>query len=123
MTTAGDLREEITFQKRGVLEDDYGNPLPGAGPWEDQFTTPARIQFLRGSETVIAARLQGTKVVAITIRAQPAAEPITTAWRAYDARKGMADATNPIRPFNIRVVELDERGAWVNILAEEGTPG
>ncbi|WP_299935363.1 phage head closure protein [uncultured Nitratireductor sp.] len=118
MTAAGDLRESVTFQRRVMVSDPYGNER---GEWQDEFTCPARIKFLRGNETVVAARLQGQKVVAITIRAQPDAQGVTPAWRAYDTRKGLIDndPQTPARVFDLKVVEVDERAAWVNILAEE----
>jgi len=121
MTAAGDLREEVGFMARTVEDDGYGNPV--SGPWTTQFTCPARIQILRGSETVVAARLAGQRVVAITIRNQPAALAVGTGWRCYDVRAGMVDAETPKRVFDIKVIEPDKRGAWVNILAEEGTLG
>jgi head-tail adaptor len=115
MTNPGDLREVIELQKRGDLTDEYGNVTPGAGPYETQFSCPARIQILRGTETVIASRLAGTQVVAITVRWQPAWEDVTADWRALNGRTGVG--------YNLRSVEPDERKAWINILAESGVAG
>jgi SPP1 family predicted phage head-tail adaptor len=111
----GELREVIELQKRGDLTDEYGNTTPGAGPYETQFSCPARIHILRGTETVIASRLAGTQIVAITVRWQPAWEDVAPDWRIVNGRTGVT--------YNIRSVEPDERRSWVNILAESGVAG
>lgn len=110
MTAAGDLREEISLQKSEQVTDPYGNPI--GSDWVDQFTAPARIRYLKGGETVIASRLQGTQTLVITLRWQPAVADITTAWRAVNGRDGTI--------YNIRAVTPDERRAWIDILAESG---
>jgi head-tail adaptor len=115
MTQPGELREVIDLQVRGDLEDEYGNVSPEAGPYETQFSCPAKIHILRGTETVIASRLAGTQVVAITVRWQPAWDDVTAAWRAVNGRTGVG--------YNLRSVEPDERKAWINILAESGVAG
>lgn len=110
MTQPGELREVIDLQARTVIDDGYGNEV--AGPYETVWSAPARIQILRGTETVIAARLAGTQTLAITIRWQPAVADLTADWRAVNARTGVT--------YNLRSIEPDERRAWVNILAESG---
>ena len=112
MTGAGQLREVVDMQLEGEAVDEFGNPLPGGGGWETQFSGPARIQILRGTETVMAGRLQGTQTVAITMRWQPEFAAITSAWRAVNGRTGAV--------YNIRSVEPDERRAFVNVLADTG---
>lgn len=112
MTTAGDLRSSVHLQARSEIDDGYGNPI--TGPFETVLTAPARIRILKGSETVIAARLQGTQTAVISLRNQPSLASVTTAWRAVDARTGQT--------FNIRAITPDERGAFVDLLAESGIP-
>lgn len=111
LTTAGDLREVIEIQNYAEVDDGYGGQIQ---EWQTAFTAPARIQILRGTETVIASRLAETQVLAITMRWQPAMADVTPAWRAKNARTGTM--------YNIRSVEPDERRAWVNLLVESGVP-
>ncbi|RVO24099.1 head-tail adaptor protein [Sinorhizobium meliloti] len=110
MTGAGDLRELIEMQFRTLIDDGFGNEV--AGPFATVWSAPARIQILRGGETVMAGRLGGTQIVALTMRWQPEVATITTAWRAVNGRTGEI--------MNIRSIEPDERRAFVNILTETG---
>jgi head-tail adaptor len=113
MTQPGELREVIDMQARSEIEDEYGNVT--IGPYETQWSAPARIHILRGTETVIASRLAGTQVLAITVRWQPAWDDVTSDWRIVNGRTGVT--------YNIRSIEPDERKAWINILAESGVAG
>ncbi|WP_028748507.1 phage head closure protein [Rhizobium mesoamericanum] len=111
MTGAGDLREVIEFQTRTEEDDGYGNVV--TGPFATVWSAPARIQILRGSETVIAGRLAGKQTIAATIRWQPDVATLTSsAWRAKNGRTGEL--------MNIRSIEPDERKSFVNILCETG---
>lgn len=111
MTTTGDLRELVEIQDYVEIDDGYGGV---EYQWQTAFTAPARIQILRGTETVIASRLTGTQVLAITMRWQPAMADVTPAWKAKNGRTGTM--------YNIRSVEPDERRQWVNLLCESGVP-
>lgn len=110
MTGAGDLREVIEMQTREEGDDGYGNPV--SGDWATFWSAPARIQILRGTETVMAGRLGGTQTVAITMRWQPEFATMNSAWRAKNSRTGEV--------YNIRSIEPDERHAFVNVLTETG---
>lgn len=111
MTGAGDLREVIEFQTRSEEDDGYGNTV--TGPFATVWSAPARVQILRGSETVMAGRLTGKQTVAVSIRWQPEVATLTSsAWRAKNGRSGEL--------MNIRSIEPDERKAIVNILCETG---
>lgn len=108
MTGAGDLRESVHFQQPTESDDGFGTII--VGPPATVFTAPARIQILRGTETVMAGRLAGKQTVAITVRWQPAFDEIDSTWRAVNARTATI--------YNIKSVEPDERKAFVNILTE-----
>lgn len=111
MTGAGDLREVIEFQTREVGDDGFGNPV--SGEWATFWSAPARVQILRGTEAVMAGRLDGKQTIAISIRWQSEVATLTSAaWRAKNGRSGAF--------YNIRSVEPDERRAFVNILVESG---
>ena len=107
---AGKLRERLTFQKRLQKDDDTGNPLDD---WEDQFTVAARVFYRRGGETVLAARLEGTQPVEITVRHSSQTMLVTPDWRAVDAR-------NTASVFNIRAAAPDEKRTQIVFMAETG---
>lgn len=108
---AGKLRERLHFQKRAETDDGYGNPV--SGDFATQFTRAARVRSLRGSEPIINQRLQGVQPVVVTVRTDSSTKTIDAAWRAVDSR----DAT---KVYNIRAVTPDEKGAYIDFLAEAG---
>jgi len=113
--TAGRMRELLHFQRQGATpegEPDYGSPQ--AGDWETVFTAPAELVPMRGGEPVQAARLIGVQPYTVRIRSSTASRQVTPAWRAVDAR-------NPARVFNIRTVtNPDQKGAWLDLLVDDG---
>ena len=80
---AGELDEQITIQRYVGVDDGAGNVV---GSWVDQFTISAKIEFMRGSETVIAARLSARQPAIMTIRTSDQARTIRTSDRAKNAR-------------------------------------
>jgi SPP1 family predicted phage head-tail adaptor len=109
MTSAGAMREVIRLQEREEFDDGAGNTY---GEWVDRATVPARIRSLKGSETVLAGRLQGVQPIVVTIRNGGDAAVVNTEWRAVNDRTG--------EPYNIRSIIRDERGAWIDLLVEAG---
>lgn len=106
MPGAGALRDKVTFQQRG--EDANGDRLGG---WEEGFTVPAELVWLRGSEGAVEARLQGRQPVVIRIRDESRTRGITSAWRAVNAR-------NEAQEFAVKSAAPDrERGFWA-VMAE-----
>lgn len=87
----GDLSRRATFQARVTIDDGYGNQVGGWGP--DLFTRWCHVLFMRGSEAVIAGRLQGRQAVIITVRSDTATRGITAEMRcvidgrAYNVRE------------------------------------
>lgn len=108
MLGASDLDFRIRFQGRG--EDDNGEPLAA---WEDRFTRWAKITWLRGSESVMASRLEGRQPVVITVRACSQTRLIDGAWRAVNAR-------NDKQKFNITAASPAKERGFIDILAVMG---
>lgn len=107
--SAGRLYERVRFEKPFRTSDGYGGFEDG---WETQFTLGAHYTWLRGTETVLAARLEGRQPTVIRVRASSDTRGITTDWRAVDERSGEI--------FNIRsIIETDNR-AYFDITAESG---
>lgn len=107
---AGPLNELVAFDRRAPVDDGYGNLV--AGDFVEQFQRHAAFVYMRGSETVTAARLQSRQPLIIRIRADTEATAITADWQARDVRKGTV--------FNIRTVTTDPSRAWIDMLAETG---
>lgn len=71
-----------------------------------------KIRYLRGGETVQAARLDGKQPVVVTIRKSDDAEAIDTDWIMRDPRRD--------EKYNIRAVVPTEDRRWLEITAESG---
>jgi len=71
----------------------------------------ARFRYLRGGETVQAARLDGRQPVVVTIRATETARTITSDWR-------MRDEDDMV--YNVRTAIPSDDRAWVELTVESG---
>lgn len=108
---AGALTERVTFQKRGDVEDEYGNVT--VGDWTAQFDEPARLQPKLGSEPVLAARLASVQPFLLVVRSSARTRGVTPAWRAVNARTGAI--------YNIKTTaNPDERNQWLELLVVAG---
>jgi len=108
--SAGALREKVAFDLRSEVPD-------GAGNYEDAWgqvgqPVAAQIRFLKGSEPVVAQRLEGHQPAVITVRSSAATRAITTNHRIRDIRTG--------RTFNITAPAPDERKAYIDFLCMAG---
>lgn len=110
--SARDLRERVTFQRRGPSAGD------GAGNFEDVFadlfSRNAKLTPTRGGDTVIAGRLQGTSAWDCWVRFDKDTRTLTPDDRVIDAR-------HPERIFNIRWAgDLTGRKRWLLLQLELG---
>ena len=108
--SAGELYFKFAFDKAAAPTNDGGGSVPGA--WVEQFQCRAGLKFLRGTEPIIAQRLQGVQPVVIKVRVSSRTTQIDTTWRARDVRAGTV--------FNIRAVTPDDKRAYIDLLAESG---
>ena len=108
-TGAGDLRERVAFDERILVDDGYGNM---EGHFEEVFQCQAAFTFLRGSEAVIAARLEGRQPVVVRVRATPDTVGIQPDWRMRDVRTGISYAVRSVAPT------VDRK--WVDVMTETG---
>lgn len=84
---AGLFIHRLQFEARAEPSNDgYGNTIAGA--WTMQFETRCGLTFLKGSETVIASRLEARSPVIIALRNSSNARQVTHEWRAVDVRTG-----------------------------------
>lgn len=107
---AGGLHDLYGFESRDPLNDGYGNVT--AGPWVERFAAHAETIFLRGTEQVQAARLEGRQPVMLRVRSSTDARSVSTDWRAHDKRRGGY--------YNIRAVNGSPDRGFIELLAEEG---
>lgn len=116
---AQQLRELVSFQQR------YDSGAPGAvTEWTTQFTLSARLKpRLTGSEDLIAGRMTGQQPYVLTVRSDRRSRLVNAGWRAFDARKGMAENGQPKRLFHIlSMADVNEDNQWLDFLVKEGPP-
>lgn len=104
----GAMVEKITFDAPSYDDDGVQD-----GWTEGAYTCRAHFRYLRGGETVQAARLDGRQPVVMTIRWSAVADTITSDWKVRDARRGTV--------YNVSAppVLTDDR-KWLEITAESG---
>lgn len=105
MPSAGELKHRVRFEQRAP--NARGERL---GPWTEVATEAAKLLFLRGTEAVMAQRLQGKRPVVITVRASAKTRQISTPLQGVNVRTGEV--------YAIKAVTPDDTGAWIDILAE-----
>lgn len=107
----GALRERLHLQARGAGDDGYGNQIPGVGDFETRFTVSGHLHPLRGSETVVASRLEGRQPYILTVRMTGATKQVNEAWQIVDAK-------DPDRVFSVSAPPTDPDGKnqWLELL-------
>lgn len=105
------LRDRVAFDKRADAIEGEAGGTPG--DWVEQFQEACALTWLRGSEPVIAQRLQGVNPVVIKIRSSTRARMIDASWRARLPRKNN-------RLLNIRSIIPDDRDFYLELTCEAG---
>lgn len=105
MTPAGQRRERVTFQQRGL--DDNGDRL---GDWDvaGGFVRSARVVARTRGEVALQQRLQGLQPVEVTVLRDSRTRELTTAWRV------LWNGT----PYNIQAVAPTEDRREIQLLAQ-----
>ncbi|WP_411838576.1 phage head closure protein [Paracoccus sp. ME4] len=105
---AGSLRDRATFEGRANQSDGFGNQV---GAWTAAFYRRCHVRFLRGTESVLAARLEGRQPVIITVRNDRKTKAITPDMRVILYG----------RPYNIREhPRPSDDDLFLEFLAESG---
>ncbi|MBR9764807.1 MAG: head-tail adaptor protein [Rhodobacteraceae bacterium] len=88
--------------------------------FEEVFRAYAKFRWLRGGETVQAARLAGRQPVVIRLHLTSLSLRITTGWRVRDLAADAASEIGAARigHYNIRSVVPTEDRRWIEITAE-----
>ena len=96
---AGRLDRRLSFEAPRQIEDGNGNYVDG---FVMQFTQAAAVAHMRGSETVVASRLQGLRPAIVTIRASVQARAIGSDWRIVDPRDGVDEFGKPRTAYQVK---------------------
>ncbi|MEQ8292489.1 MAG: head-tail adaptor protein [Roseovarius sp.] len=105
---AGNLKHRVCFD-----EPTYDEGGLRVGWNKGAFECWAAIRYLRGGETVQAARLSGRQPAVITVRLPSEAENVTTDWKLQDLNRNREYAvTAPPVPT--------DDGKWLEITCESG---
>jgi len=111
MIGAGKLYHKVAFDAPVATANGYGGVIQG---WEEAAEVRADIQFLRGGETVQAARLQGRQPVVIRVRYSTTLALADPSWRIRDTRSNAV--------YNVRSIVRSDDRHWLEVTAESGVP-
>lgn len=113
---AGQLRESVTFQRRGSNDDGRGNQTTGSfANITGCVGIPANMKPTRQGEIVAPAGVQPRTSWEVTVRDVPALRGVTVGDQMIDAR-------DTSRTFNVKSapVNTDQHRKYLKILVEEG---
>ena len=113
MTTTGNLDHRAVFQRPVAGRDEDGQIVQG---WQDVLTEMAAVLYLRGTESVMQARMQSRSPAILTIRGSSLSRQITSEWRVV-----VRDRSGTERLFEIKEDPRPvERGSFLEMLVESG---
>jgi head-tail adaptor len=75
----------VVFEEPAKISDGHGGTVNG---WGNPVTADAAFRFLRGGETVQAARLAGRQPIVVTVHDNSQTGAVNTRWRMRDVRTG-----------------------------------
>jgi head-tail adaptor len=119
---AGKLTRLLAFDGPNTGSDDFGGILDGHTGAESEVRVWAYVQYLKGGEEVMQARLRGVQPVVIVVRNCAEMRAINTEYRARDVQDGAwvgDDWSGTIFNVRARPVPTQDR-KWLEILAESG---
>lgn len=116
------LKHKVAFDARADADDGTGNH---EGDFVQRFERRAGFTFLRGSESVIAARLEGRQPIVVRVRACSQTRKIDAGWQMRDLRNGEwvgsgADAYWSGPAYAVRSVIPSEDRQWIDVTVESG---
>lgn len=118
----GRLYERVAFDSRAGVDDGAGNH---EGDFVERFVRRAGFTFLRGTESVIAARLEGRQPIVVRVRACSQTRQIDAGWRMRDLRNGEWVGSDPDvywsgLAYAVRSVIPSEDRQWIDVTVESG---
>ncbi|AXQ93202.1 head-tail adaptor protein [Cereibacter azotoformans] len=106
---AARLLDEVAFDAPIEIADGSGGTT---ADWGERLICRGSIRYLRGGETIQAARLAGRQPVVVSIRDSVEARAVGTDWRMRDVGRGVV--------YNIRSIVPSDDRRWLEITAESG---
>lgn len=120
--SASRLFEHVAFDERQKVSDGHGNY---EGDFLEAFQCRAGFTYLRGTESVIAARLEGRQPIVVRVRASSNTRQIDRDWRMRDLRDGQWVGASgedywdgPV--YAVRSVIPTEDRRYIDITVEQG---
>lgn len=118
----GRLNARVAFDARADADSGDGNH---EGDFVQRFARRAGFTFLRGTESVIAARLEGRQPIVVRVRACSQTRQIDAGWRMRDLRNGEwvgsgADAYWSGPAYAVRSVIPSDDRQWIDVTVESG---
>nr|AOT83061.1 hypothetical protein [uncultured bacterium] len=116
------LRHAVAFDR-----PDLGEKAQFGGNkrvWTEFRACRAAFTYMRGSEAVEAARLQGRSVFKVRIRKMGTAQDIDPTFRLRTVKRGLPDGAGDDDPlpgarYNVREVDTISDRKWVYLIIEE----
>lgn len=120
---AGQLLEKVAFDERVIQSNGYGGQR---GDFVERVQRRAGFTFLRGSEAVIAGRLEGRQPIVVRVRADSSTRQIQPDWRMRDLRNGSWQAgpgdtqrwDGPV--YAVRSVAPTKDRMFLDVMVESG---
>lgn len=118
MRSAASRKAIIAFERPSYQSDGYGNDR---GSFEEIFRCYGRLVPRTGGEAINAARLGGVQPYSIEVRSSDRVREVDSSWRLKIISCTGFGMVRTGSLFNIRsVVNPDQRGRWIELLAETG---
>jgi len=108
MVDAGKMRERVTFQRQGAIDDGYGNTR---GDWADHLTVWADVLERLGGEKIASGAVEASRLATIRVRRSSQSMGVTEADRVL--ARGI--------PWNIRsIAAVGRKDELLEVLCEAG---
>lgn len=112
------LDKRVAFDRRQQVDDGYGN---FTGAFVEIFVCWGAFTYLRGTESVIAARLEGRQPLVVRVRATNQTEKVDHDWQMRNLREGAWEGEHWKGPvYAVRsIIPTDDR-LYLDITVERG---
>lgn len=121
--STGRLTRLVAFDKPTTTPDGYGGQETGWSGEFDEVKAWAEFIYLRGSEAVLAARLEGRQPIVVRVANFAGGRQITAGWRMRDLHNGEWTTGDEWDGdvFNVRTAPTPTQDRqWLEILVESG---
>ncbi|WP_275790549.1 phage head completion protein [Pararhizobium gei] len=122
MIDAGQMIYSVAFDRPQMQDDGHSGVIEGWSPDDQAVKEYAAFRFLRGGETVMAARLSGRQPIVVTVYDNAQTRQIDETWRMRNARNGGFDGDGNWTgtEFNIRAIVPTDDQQFLEITVEGG---